>query len=381
MCGDMMDNFNDMDEISRDNYFEIEDGMSDDEREKFIEDIIRSKNEYLVSKGYVIGSDGVIHAPDNKMCDGILGFAVGDALGVPVEFFSRSKLDNNPVKDMIGFGTHLVPEGSFSDDTSMVIATMVSIIETNEINYDNMMGKFYEWLEYGKYSSLDTVFDVGITTKYSILRFKNGVSPLLCGANDSKSNGNGSLMRMLPIAYYLYENNYDFEGSVDVVNHVSSLTHAHEISWLGCKIFCDYVGLILDGVNKIDAVNKLREYDYNSYYTLDSIDKYRRILSGDIVNLTRDEIKSSGYVVDTLEASLWSFINSDNYEDAVLKAINLGGDTDTIGALTGALSGIVYGRKQIPKKWLGKLRKREYLENISKKYLYSIKNDVNNKRR
>ena len=323
-------------------------------------DIMNNQNvnnsKCVTFNGYVIGEDSIISSLDNKIIDGIIGFAVGDALGLPVEFKSRRDMERNPIKDMIGYGTYLVPEGCFGDDTSMVLATMDSIIETKEINYDNMMSKFYNWLETGKYSSLDTVFDVSITTKYSILRYKNGVSPLVCGANDDMSNGNGSLMRMLPIAYYLHKKNYDFVGSIDVVNNVSSLTHAHEISWLGCKIFCDYVCLLLDGVSKIDALNMLKDYDYNSYYTLDSVNEYKRILSGDIINLSSDEIKSSGYVVNTLEASLWCLLTNDNYSDSVLSAVNLGGDTETIAAITGGLCGIIYGKKNIPNEWLIKLR-------------------------
>lgn len=381
MCGDIMDNRNDKEKMNKDNYFSIKDGMSSTDREKFIEEIIRSKNEYLISKGYIIDENGVISAPDNKITDGIMGFAVGDALGVPVEFKSRERLTKNPVKDMLEFGTHLVPKGSFSDDTSMVLATMDSIIATHEINYDDIMEKFYEWLAFGKYTSLNTVFDVGITTKNSILKFMNGISPLSCGNKDKESNGNGSLMRMLPIAYYLYKNNYDFVSSIDIINNVSSLTHSHEISCLGCKIFCDYISLLLEGIDKVDALNKLIEYNYSSHYTNDSINEYKRILSGDIFNLTRDEIKSSGYIVDTLEASIWSLLNTNNFEEAVLTAVNLGGDTDTIGAITGGMSGIIYGKKQIPRKWLINLKKREYIEKISKEYENLLKNDSNSKKR
>lgn len=307
--------------------------------------------------------------------DGIIGLAVADALGVPVEFSSRSKLDKEPLKDMIGFGTHLVPEGTWSDDTSMMLATMDSIIENNIIDYDDMMRKFYEWLEDAKYTALDTNFDIGITTKNAILKYVNGVEPLMCGVVDKKSNGNGSLMRMLPIAYYLYNNNYDISYEVEIINNVSSLTHSHEISRLGCRIYVDYVKLLLDGVDKFDAFNRLIEIDYAEYYTRETIDEYRRILSGDIINLSREDIKSSGYVVDTLEASLWSFLNTDNYKDAVLTAINLGGDTDTIGAITGSMGGIVYGGKQIPREWLYKLKKRDYINDMCKKFVDCLKND------
>ena len=134
--------------------------------------------------------------------------------------------------------------------------------------------------------------------------------------------------------------------------------------------------LLLDGVSKIDALNMLKDYDYNSYYTLDSVNEYKRILSGDIINLSSDEIKSSGYVVNTLEASLWCLLTNDNYSDSVLSAVNLGGDTETIAAITGGLCGIIYGKKNIPNEWLIKLRKRKYIEDISRNFSNSLNNTI-----
>lgn len=373
-----MDEYNDIDEAS----FTFRDvGMNSLDRDKFIDDVIRKKNEYLLSLGYTIDDNGKIIPPDTRMEDGIMGFAVGDALGVPVEFLSRSRLKNKPLSDMIGFGSHLVPEGSWSDDTSLMVATMSSIIDYNSIDYEDIMSRFYEWLEKGKYSSLNTVFDVGISTRKAILNYKNGIDPLFCGGVGEKDNGNGSLMRMLPIAYYFSKNDFSDDEEVEMVNNMSSLTHRHEISCLGCKIFVDYVKLLLEYSDKFKALEFVKKIDYSRYYSLDIVSKYDRILNDDVFKLSKDEIKSSGYVIDTLEASLWSFLNSDNYEYAVLKAINLGGDTDTIGAITGALSGIFYGKKQIPRRWLAKLKKREYLENISKEYVNSLNNEVKNRNR
>lgn len=373
IVGEMMDKNASIDineDDNRDIYFNfLDDDRRLDEQNRFVDNILNKKNEYLLSMGYKFDDNGVLIPPDNRMSDGILGFAVGDALGVPVEFNSRLKLENNLHNEMIGFGSHLVPEGVWSDDTSMVVATIDSINENGLIDYDNLMIKFYDWLENGNYSSLDTVFDVGLTTKKAILNYKNGVDAIKCGGNSDRDNGNGSLMRMMPIAYYLNNNNYSNLEEVEIINNVSSLTHRNEVCFLGCKIYCDYVKLLLSGFDKVNALKNISNINYLEFYSEETVNKYSRIFSGDIINLSKDDIKSTGYVVDTLEASLWSFINSDNYEEAVVKAINLGGDTDTIGAITGGLAGIVYGRKQIPKRWLIKLKKREYLEDISKKFV------------
>ena len=378
--GDCMDEYKDNVE-DMDSYFKfVDDGMSDDEKKKFVDEVIRNKNEYLESIGYEI-DDGKINVPDSMMEDGIIGFAVGDALGVPVEFNSRSRLDRHPCSDMVGFGSHLVPEGTWSDDTSMMLATMDSIIDNGLINYDDIMNRFYMWLEYAKYTALNTNFDIGITTKKAILNYVDGMDPLLCGGRDERSNGNGSLMRMLPVAYYLSKSNYDDEQEVQIINNVSTLTHAHNISCLGCKIYCDYVKQLLNGVDKVDALNHICKNDYSKYYSDDAINKYSRILNGDIVELSRDDIKSTGYVVNTLEASLWSFLNTDSFEEAVICAVNLGGDTDTIGAITGSMAGIVYGKKEIPSRWLFKLKRKEYIEEMSRNFVDVLKNNNRNRKR
>lgn len=379
-----MDNY---DDVMNEDLFEDDisltfkdDGMSNEKREKFIEDLIREKNEYLVSMGYVIDGDELVE-PDTKIVDGVLGFAVGDALGVPYEFLSRERISKRPCKDMVGFGSHRVSEGTWSDDTSMVIATMDSFIDNGLIDYDDIMCRFNIWLFDAKYTASDKVFDIGNTTRKAILKYKDGVDPVMCGGRNQLDNGNGSLMRMLPIAYYLNKNDFDFEQEVEIVNNVSSLTHGHEVSCLGCKIYCDYVKQLLNGVNRVEAIKNIGNLNYNGYYSDDSVDKYKRILNGDLFKLSRDDIKSSGYVVNTLEASLWSMLNSNSYEEAVLMGINLGGDTDTIGAITGSLAGIIYGKKNIPSRWISVLKRNDYLVDMCNKFSQSLNSkDVRRKK-
>lgn len=305
----------------------------------------------------------------NLMEDGLLGFAVGDALGVPVEFTSRESRKKAPIKEMVGYGSHNVPKGTWSDDTSMTIACMDSIIENNDINYDDMMNKFCEWVKEAKYTATDTLFDIGITTRKALYSYYSGqTSPIESGPTDERSNGNGSLMRMLPIAIYLAEKKYDELTEVEIINNISSLTHGHEISKLGCKIYSDYIKSLYNGKSKEEAYKIIQKKDYSNYYSKSTIEKYSRILKEDISKLKENEISSSGYIVSTLEASLWCTLNYKSYKDAVIGAVNLGDDTDTVGAVVGGINGIIYGKELIPKEWLSDLKKKEYLEYLATKF-------------
>lgn len=235
------------------------------------------------------------------------------------------------------------------------------------------MYKFTEWVNLAKYTATDKLFDIGISTRKAISNFERGNDAINCGTKGINENGNGSLMRILPFIYYLKFSNLSEEEKTTLINQASSLTHAHEISQLGCKIYADYVTLLLDGNDKEQALEQIKKFDYNKYYADTSIEAYQRILKKDLKSLNIDQIRSSGYVVDTLEASLWCTIKNDSYESAVITAVNLGEDTDTIGAITGSLNGIIYGSQGIPEKWLNKLKKRDYLEELTNQFINVIK--------
>ena len=373
--------------------FEI-DKKPESERKKEIEKLLKKRNEIFASMGLPIPDSNVLKANeassehlsqyrdkeiDEKMEAGIIGFAVGDALGVPVEFLDRNSLQKHPLKEMIGFGSHDVPEGTWSDDTSLMVATMDSIIENECVNFEDIMYKFTEWMNYAKYTATDRLFDIGISTSKAISNFKNGQIAINCGTKGINENGNGSLMRILPFVYCLKYFNLPEEKENLLINQASSLTHAHEISRLGCKIYSDYITLLLDGVNKVEALDMLRENDYGKYYSNDSLNAYNRILNGDLKNANINQIKSTGYVVHSLEASLWCTIKNDTFEDAVVAAVNLGNDTDTIGAITGSINGIIYGKDKIPERWLNKLRKKDYLEELSRKFINTINHNGRSK--
>lgn len=302
--------------------------------------------------------------------DSLYGFIVGDAMGVPIEFEDREKLINKPVTSMLGYGSHDVEAGVYSDDTSMTLATMDSIIKQNGIiNYNDIADKFCNWVNNNEYTATNKIFDIGMTTKYALIKyFNNKIDATMCGGTNINENGNGSLMRMLPIALYcFYKNIKDDNEIFTLVKNSSSITHAHDISILGCYIYVRYVISLLETKNKISSYNFIKKLDYSMFIEEVKLE-YSRILFGDISTLNINDINSSGYVVDTLEAVFWIILNCSNYNESIIGAINLGGDTDTIGAITGSIAGILYGYDNISKRWISKLKNKDYIDEIIIKF-------------
>ena len=302
--------------------------------------------------------------------DSLYGFIVGDAMGVPIEFEDREKLINKPVTSMLGYGSHDVEAGVYSDDTSMTLATMDSIIKQNGIiNYNDIADRFCNWVNNNEYTATNKVFDIGMTTKYALIKyFNNKIDATMCGGTNINENDNGSLMRMLPIALYcFYKNIKDDNEIFTLVKNSSSITHAHDISILGCYIYVRYVISLLETKNKISSYNFIKKLDYSMFIEEGKIE-YSRILFSDISTLNINDINSSGYVVDTLESVFWIVLNCISYNESIIGAINLGGDTDTIGAITGSIAGILYGYDNISKRWLSKLKNKDYIDEIITKF-------------
>lgn len=304
----------------------------------------------------------------------IYGFVIGDAMGVPFEFEEREKLMKSPVTNMLGYGSYDVPKGVWSDDTSMTLATIDSIIvNKKELNYNDIADKFCEWINNAKYTATNEVFDIGATTKYSLMRYwNNNIDATKCGGTGISENGNGSLMRMLPIALYCFYNKIEDNDIINIVRNTSSITHAHEISIIGCYMYVKYIIFILSNNNKTESYKLLQKIDY-SIFNKDNINLYERIIKDDISKYSLDTIKSTGFVVDTLESVLWVILNTENFNEAIIGSVNLGGDTDTIAAITGSIAGILYGYDSMNKKWIKDIKNKELLN----KYIYEFINTLN----
>lgn len=309
-----------------------------------------------------------------KIKSAIYGFVIGDAMGVPVEFEDREKLMESPVTNMLGYGSYDVPKGVWSDDTSMTLATIDSIIvNKNELNYNDVANKFCEWINNAKYTATNEVFDIGTTTKYSLMRYwNNNIDATKCGGTGISENGNGSLMRMLPIALYCFYNKMEDNDIINIVRNTSSITHAHEISIIGCYMYVKYIIFILSKNNKTESYKLLQKIDY-SIFNKDNINLYERIIKDDISKYSLDTIKSTGFVVDTLESALRVILNTENFNEAIIGSVNLGGDTDTIAAITGSIAGILYGYDSMNKKWIKDIKNKELLN----EYIYEFTNTLN----
>ena len=308
-----------------------------------------------------------------KVYDGIIGLAIGDAIGVPVEFISRQEIAENPVVSMREFGTHHQPMGTWSDDTSLTLALIDSMIETKSIDYADIMDRFSNWLMYSDYTATGEVFDVENSTSRAIMNYGRRVNPLECGGVSEYDNGNGSLMRILPIAYFLqkqFTSLMDYQ--MEIIHNISSLTHRHPVSLIGCGIYINIAIRLMQGERSLyESVeegikNAFEYYKRNSWADIRAYERLKELSS--FSKLSEIEIESSGYVVHTLEAALWCLLNTDSYAECVLKAVNLGDDTDTVGAVVGGLAGIYYGADKIPKEWMTVLARRQYIEELCEKF-------------
>lgn len=296
---------------------------------------------------------------DSKMFGVLFGFCVGDALGVPVEFSTRDERKRDPIKEMRAYGTYHQPFGTWSDDTSLTLCLIESI--NNNYSVQRLADNFIKYYQYGYLTPYCKVFDIGNSTKDAIDRMIHGINPVECGGKTEQDNGNGSLMRILPLAYYA-KNMLPIKR-IEIVEEVSSLTHSHKRSMFACIFYIEFVINLLHGNKKDEAykntIEFVKKYCKESYS--EEMENYRRILDGTIVAYDEEQINSSGYVIDTLEAALWSFLTTGSYNEAVLKAINLGGDTDTIAAIVGGMAGTYYGFQSIPDNWIQNLARKEQI--------------------
>ena len=274
---------------------------------------------------------------NKKLYDAVLGLAIGDALGVPYEFKKRGTF---LCKDMVGYKTHHQPKGTWSDDTSMVLATLDSLKSNDgKIVPTDMFERFNRWLQNSDYTPFGEVFDAGIATCKALRTGKP--------QSGEYDNGNGSLMRILPLAFV--------PCTDDEIRAVSAITHAHRISMDACVIYVHVANRLLAGEDIGDIIPTL-QYD-KPFDRLHRIDQ-----------LSAQEIKSSGYVVDTLEAALWAVSHKSgdagkekSFRSDLLDAVNLGSDTDTVGAVAGGLAGIIYGLDDVAD-WVEALQNRQELE-------------------
>lgn len=290
----------------------------------------------------------------------MIGHAVGDALGVPVEFKTPEYIAKDPVTGMRGYGSYAVPAGAWSDDTSMSLCALAAM-GRKDWTFEEVMDNFFAWMSDNRFTATDETFDVGYTCFNAILNYRqNGMPVSACGLYDEDSNGNGSLMRIHPFSLLVDTETAEWES---VIDQASALTHGHDRSKLACRIYTMILSALLDNPDKNAVFFALLQADCR-YRSHPEHRHFRRLFAMDFEDTPLTAIKSTGYVVDTLEAAVWCLLTTDSYEECVLKAVNLGEDTDTVAAVAGGLAGALYGYDAIPLSWRTTLKRRQDIEDL-----------------
>ena len=275
------------------------------------------------------------------------GVLIGDSLGLKSQFENpqRAKevLQNlleeiyeNGKKDFLGW----------SDDGALTLATAEALAKNPKDPYGEIAKNFLQWYLEGVFTPDGIAIDIGRTTSRAMENLKRGIPPLEAGGRDEWDNGNGSLMRILPASIYSY---YKFprEAGLEFVHNISAITHAHPRSKVACGIYTFVVWKLLEGLPKgkayIEGVKEALEFYQNHPYGVE-LKHFERVLNPEILlNLSEEDLGRGFYVVEALENSLWSFLKGDTFKGVLVKAISLGGDTDTVGAIAGGLAGLYYG--------------------------------------
>ncbi len=296
----------------------------------------------------------------NRQRGALIGLAVGDALGAAVEFMSPGSFP--PVTDYRDGGPHGLAPGEWTDDTSMALA-LADSLATKGWDLTDQLNRYVAWWRDGKYSVIGDCFDIGGTTQLALATFLRDRDPLNCGLSGERSSGNGSIMRLAPVPIYFHHLfDADLAELSRLADQSSITTHASHQSRSACRYLAAVLAALVRGAPRDlvfsadwEVLERLR-----LQVPLDpAIDAVAR---GSFKHKSPPEIRGSGWVVQSLEAALWAFHSSDSFAEAVLKAVNLGNDADTTGAVCGQLAGAYWGESGIPERWRNGLARRDLIE-------------------
>ncbi len=295
----------------------------------------------------------------------LLGLAVGDALGAAIEFVPRGAF--KPVTDFRGGGPHEIQPGEWTDDTSLALALADSLAEVGW-DLNDQMERYLRWYDAGEYSSKGVCFDIGGTTFRALEKFRRTRDARTSGSTDEWSSGNGSLMRLAPVSIRY------FDLYPDQISELSRLAAESSLTTHGspqCLSACRYLALVLCGLIHGEPRERVLSPDWPPLAELRRVEPLHpevdEVAEGSFRRKQPPDIVGSGYVVKSLEAALWAFDGASDFRDAVLRAVNLGDDADTTGAVCGQLAGAFWGETGIPPEWRRRLARRDLIEQILSK--------------
>ena len=309
-----------------------------------------------------------INNKKDKAIGSIIGCAIGDALGAPVEFKARGSFE--PVNGYRSGGKFNLPAGAYTDDTAMMLCLAQSLIDKNGFDAHDQLQKYCDWLNSGYLSATGKSVGCGKHTYRALLNYMHK-KETICTVGNNRSAGNGSLMRIAPIAIYYMEN---LNKALEYASLSSYTTHKLKVCADACIAFTWLLFGFYKGFSKEDILSK----EYANYYLFEYSPSYEyepeviEVLQGSYKNKTANEIESSGYVIHSLKAALWAFYHSNNFKDGALKAVNLGFDSDTVAAIYGTIAGACYGFENIDKDLVSGLMHNEKIIDIAEKLYESI---------
>lgn len=288
----------------------------------------------------------------------LLGLACGDAVGTAVEFCARGTFPE--VTDMVGGGPFNLQAGQWTDDTSMALCLADSLLSKKDFDAKDQMARYVNWWHWGYLSSTGTCFDIGMTVQRALRHYQN-TGEAYAGSIEPSAAGNGSLMRLAPVVLFYYPNQ---EAILEFSAASSRTTHGAPEAVEACQLFGLLLAQALSGASKMQVLEAGAAHQFSEA-------KVQAIAQGHYFNKRRDEIRGSGYAIDALEAALWCFKHSDDFQTAVLLATNLGDDADTTAAIVGQLAGAFYGEVGIPSAWLARLHMAQEIGDYAQQLLHA----------
>ena len=306
---------------------------------------------------------------NNLNKDILLGTAIGDALGLPIQFLEREVVAKNPITTMEGIDQFNVPAGTWSDNTSLSFCLAESLCNGYDLN--DIINKFTKWMYEDYWTPANETFDINYINYFVIVNLRNNGSPHVAGIDNKRGDSDGSLMRILPLVPYIL--NMEEENRFRIIKEISSLTYRHSRSILACIALCEFAIQYINLQSVEDAYQTMQQTILQllkrDMFIEEGIpfERLTGLSYEEFKTIELKDIHSTEYVIDTLEASLWCIFNTTSHKNAVLKAVNLGDDANTVVAITGGLAGIIYGYDTIPPEWLEVLAKKDDIIELANK--------------
>ena len=290
---------------------------------------------------------------EERLVGALVGLACGDAVGAAMEFKPRDSVE--PVTDMVGGGPYDLKKGQWTDDTSMALCLGNSLLEQKGFDAADQMDRYLRWKNEGYLSSTGVCFSIGSISSHALMNYEDTKEPY-SGPIDSEYLGNGSIMRLAPIPIFYSQ---DLARAIEMAGESSRTTHGAQLCVDGTKLLAELIHRASTAHSKDEIFAGLNDRSYRS--------EYMPILDGEFKTWSRDDIKGSDNVVESLIAALWCFYQTDNFRDAILMATNLGDDAETTAAVCGQVAGAYYGVEGIPEDWQNTITMASEIKSLARR--------------